>query len=191
MPLLDRILVVDLEATCWPHETPEDEQQETIEVGLCEVRLDSGTVALGDRISYLVAPQQSTVSEFCTSLTTLTQEDVEQGLPLDEVLSEIKETHLSSEVPWASWGAWDRYFLQGECDRKGIHFPFHHFHYNVKALFGLMTGKMDTNFNVKSATKELGMEFDGTLHRGHDDAYNIARILKKLVVGSRPNFTST
>jgi len=59
---LDQILVIDVEATCWETEPPEDQESEIIEIGICPL-----DVAAGDRLekqSILVKPEKSTVSAF-------------------------------------------------------------------------------------------------------------------------------
>jgi hypothetical protein len=80
--LLDHILVVDVESTCWDGQPPPDQISEIVEIGLCVV--DVATLARVERRSILVRPVRSTVSAFCTQLTTLTQADVDAGMPLAE-----------------------------------------------------------------------------------------------------------
>ena len=40
--LLDQILVIDLEATCWEGEPPEGQEHETIEMGICILDVATG-----------------------------------------------------------------------------------------------------------------------------------------------------
>ena len=73
---LDQILVIDVEATCWPGAPPDGQESEVIEIGICPL-----DVATGERLekrSILVKPECSRVSEFCTQLTSLTQKQVDQ-----------------------------------------------------------------------------------------------------------------
>ena len=79
---LDRILVVDVEATCWEGDPPPGQFSEIIEIGLCV--LDVTTLARVEQRDILVRPACSTVSSYCTQLTTLTQADVDGGMPLAE-----------------------------------------------------------------------------------------------------------
>ena len=79
---LDRILVVDVESTCWEGEPPAGQMSEIIEIGLCMV--DVAALERVERRSILVRPACSTVSAYCTQLTTLTQADVDGGIPLAE-----------------------------------------------------------------------------------------------------------
>lgn len=60
---LDKIIVVDVESTCWQDTPPDGQESEIIEIGVC---ID---VALGKRLekeSILVKPEKSRVTQFCT-----------------------------------------------------------------------------------------------------------------------------
>ena len=62
---LRRIVVIDVEATCW--ETREEQgsmPNEIIEIGACELVLKTGEIT--NRASIAVAPQFTKVSPFCT-----------------------------------------------------------------------------------------------------------------------------
>ena len=80
--MVDRrfILVVDVEATCRVGDLPSGLHGEIIEIGICVVDIDS--ISVVDKASILVKPVISQVNEFCTSLTSITQEMVEAGVPL-------------------------------------------------------------------------------------------------------------
>ena len=49
---LDRILVIDVEATCWEGDPPPDQEREIIEIGLCI--LDVATGARGEHMSIVL-----------------------------------------------------------------------------------------------------------------------------------------
>ena len=67
----DKIIVVDIEATCWDVEPPPDGQlNEIMEVGLCIFDVEANQIE-GKR-SILVKPLASEISPFCTKLTSLT-----------------------------------------------------------------------------------------------------------------------
>ncbi|WP_407562033.1 exonuclease domain-containing protein [Streptomyces sp. 184] len=75
--LLDRVLVVDVEATCWEGPPPAGMSPEIIEIGLCELDVPTGERI--SRRSVLVRPERSEVGDFCTRLTTLTPEQAAAG----------------------------------------------------------------------------------------------------------------
>ena len=203
---LSRILVVDLEATCWrtPEERPAGERHEIIEIGYAEMTRDPKTREWSTLpgASILVLPEQSTVSDFCTELTGHTQGDLlRRGFPYRMALAELRrrfpKLHL---VPWASWGDYDREMLRAAGEK--------HLHYlSVEARKEYLEAAARdpfpslpleaypfsrTHFNLKSlfalltgAKKELdlpaalqlvGLSFEGAPHRGDIDAYNTARL---------------
>jgi hypothetical protein len=70
--LLDKIIVIDLESTCWEGPPPEGQVSEIIEIGV--VTLDVASLERVEKQSILIKPVKSQISEFCTKLTTLTPE---------------------------------------------------------------------------------------------------------------------
>ena len=73
--LLDKIVVVDIEATCWEGKLPEGMISDIIEVGVCLLDVETGEIT--DNRGILVKPERSTISPFCTELTTITPELIE------------------------------------------------------------------------------------------------------------------
>ncbi len=59
---LDQILVVDVESTCWEGEPPPGQESEIVEIGICPI--DMASRNLLEKISILVRPQHSTISEY-------------------------------------------------------------------------------------------------------------------------------
>src|SRR4051794_24198511 len=99
--LLDEIVVLDVESTCWDGDPPAGQQSEIIEIGVCTVDVASGSRA--GRRSILVAPERSTVSGFCTGLTTLTQDQVNAGHSFADACRILKREYLTKDRLWASW----------------------------------------------------------------------------------------
>src|SRR5829696_543 len=129
---LDQILVIDIGSTCWDGAPPEGQANDIIEIGLCP--LDVATGERLEKVSMLVRPERSTVSRYCTDLTTLTQELVEQGIAFDEACSRLKSEYLSRDRLWASYGDYDRLQFERQCLAMGIPYPFGPGHLNVKTL---------------------------------------------------------
>jgi inhibitor of KinA sporulation pathway (predicted exonuclease) len=180
---LDQIVVVDVEATCWGGEPPPDQTSEIIEIGVCLLDVVSGERL--DRESILVRPEQSTVSAFCTQLTSLTQEQVEQGVSFEEACSVLCDRFKTKERAWACYGDYDRGMFERQCNRQGVKYPFSAGHINVKTLLAVTYGlKHETG--LSKALNLLGIPLEGTHHRGVDDAWNIAAILSRLIHSARP-----
>ena len=179
---LDQILVVDLEATCWPGEPPVGQESDIIEIGLCT--LDVATGERLERVSIVVRPERSVVSAYCTALTTLTQEEVEGGIPFGDACALLRTKYGSKERLWASFGDYDRRMFESECESHGVEYPFGRGHINVKSLFAVVEG-LDQELPLDEAMEWLGFPLEGHHHRGEDDAWNIARILGHLLLAAR------
>lgn len=180
--LLDRILVVDLEATCWDGPPPAGEMNEIIEIGLAT--LDLETLERGEKTSLIVRPERSRVSSFCTELTTLTQEQVDEGMSFAAACEELKTRFRSHQRTWASFGDYDRRQVERQCALFGVPYPFGATHLNVKNLLALGRG-LRREVGLDRAMKLVGLPLEGTHHRGHDDAWNIAAVLATLLRAQR------
>lgn len=175
MKTSDKILIVDLEATCWQGSIPEGQVNEIIEIGIC--LLDTVTGALSGNKGILVRPERSTISPFCKQLTTLTAELLDrEGVPFAEACRQLQETYNARQYTWASYGAYDLKMMSSQCDSRGVAFPFSEDHINVKKLFTEKKGlRKPTGMN--GALYLLDIPLEGTHHRGVDDARNIGKIL--------------
>lgn len=174
----DKILVIDLEATCWEETDPEKSDSEIIEIGLTV--LNAKTLEREQKRSIIVKPQNSTVSEFCTKLTTLAQQDVDKGISLSEACSILKKEFDSKGRLWASFGDYDRKQFERECSSKNIPYPFGNSHLNVKVFFALYAG-LNSQTSMDGVLRILNLPLEGTHHRGVDDSWNIALILSKIL----------
>lgn len=181
---LDQILVIDIEATCWERTIPVGQVNEIIDIGICPL-----DIALGERLekeSILVQPERSQVSEFCTQLTTLTQQQVEGGVTFKEACSILRKKYLSKERIWASYGDYDRKQFERQCQSSAITYPFSNRHINIKSLLAIIYA-LPSELGMVQALELLHLPLEGTHHRGDDDAWNIAGILSKLLLQVRIN----
>jgi len=182
---LDHIIVIDLEATCWDGAPPPGMESEIIEIGVCPLELSTGKRL--EKRSILVRPERSEVSAFCTQLTTLTPELVATGMPFADACRLLREEYNTRERLWASFGDYDRKQFQRQCDAAAAGYPFGPSHLNVKTLFALARG-LPHEVGLDAAVQMMGRKLEGTHHRGHDDAWNIAGVLAHLIeqVRGRP-----
>ena len=180
---LDKIVVVDIEATCWDGKNPEGMENDIIEVGIC--LLDVNTGELSDNRGILVKPERSVVSPFCTELTTITQEMVDsEGISFKEACAILKKEYLTQSRAWASFGAYDLKQFQRQCTAMNIGHPFGPSHINVKTLFALKK-QLGHEEGMAGALALLDIPLEGTHHRGIDDAKNIAKILRWILTVNR------
>lgn len=174
---LDKIIVVDLEATCWQprHSKPMGMKSEIIEIGVCALNLK--TMEPVNKVSYYIRPTISEVSEFCVELTGITTELLkEKGIPFRDAINKLKKDFGPSSRTWVSWGAYDRNELIKECERYRVDYPMGRNHINFKNLWAYQQG-LSRELGLGKALKHLGMDFEGRQHSGADDAWNIARLL--------------
>jgi inhibitor of KinA sporulation pathway (predicted exonuclease) len=179
---LDQIIVLDLEATCWEGEPPSGQEQEIIEIGVCTLNIATGRRA--DKDSILVRPERSTVSPFCTKLTTLTQAQVDQGVTFLEAIETLRREYRPAERTWASYGDYDRIQLQRQCEQRGVPYPFGRTHLNIKNLVAISLN-LPHEIGLERAVKLFNLPLEGTHHRGDDDAWNIAAVLAALFERTR------
>ena len=185
---LDAIIVVDIESTCWKKEPPPGEESEIIEVGVC--LLDVASATPKEKESILVKPQRSRVSKFCTELTTLTQEQVDKGVSFAQACGVLKSKYKSPQRVWASYGDYDRNMFEKQTLSRDIKYPFGPRHINVKTLFALAYN-LEKEVGMPAALEILKIPLEGTHHRGGDDAWNISKILGKLLLQTRGKISSS
>jgi inhibitor of KinA sporulation pathway (predicted exonuclease) len=174
----DQIIVIDIECTCWDGQPPPGQVNEIIEIGVCRLRPDTGD-RFGKR-SILVKPEHSTVSPFCTQLTSLTQEQVEGGISFGEACAYLEKEYKTRQRIWASYGDYDRQMFEQQCLGQGIPYPFGPTHLNIKTLFTLLRN-MRHDVGMAQAMALAEMPLEGRHHRGDDDAWNVAQLLALLL----------
>ncbi len=175
MKTTDNILIIDLEATCWNDRPPRGQESEIIEIGVCIMDTKTGKISQNEGI--LVKPQYSKVSPFCTELTSITQEMLDdEGILLEDALDILREDYDSEDLTWASYGNYDLSMLQNQARKFKVDYPLSYDHINVKTLFAQLH-PIRKSVGMDRALKELKFPLEGTHHRGVDDVKNIAKIL--------------
>jgi inhibitor of KinA sporulation pathway (predicted exonuclease) len=173
---LDRILIVDIEATCWAGANPVGMENDIIEIGICLLDVQTGEISNNKGI--LIKPERSIVSAFCTELTTITQDMLDrEGVSFKEGCAILRKEYLSQSRAWASFGAYDLKQFQKQCTATGVGYPFGPSHINVKTLFALKK-KLAHEQGMAGALAMVDIPLEGTHHRGIDDANNIAKVLR-------------
>ncbi|SEA45328.1 3'-5' exonuclease [Alkalimonas amylolytica] len=178
----NQLFIVDLEATCWDGDVPGLSRRQTvddmevIEFG-CVVATTDGSVL--DARSFMVCPlMRPVLSAFCTELTSIRQQDVDGAPIFSEVIVAIDAwLQPYSLNAWGSWGDYDRHQLLAEQQRYGQAPSFMALeHINLKKRWreGRASNRRSA---LPTALAHHGLQFDGSYHRGIDDARNIARLL--------------
>src|SRR5690606_24646372 len=115
---------------------PDGQTNEIIEIGVCLVDPHSAPIAITDKRSILVKPTESVISPFCTQLTTLTQEMVDEGgIDFEDACKILETEYDSRNRMWVAWGGWDKRFIMKQCKRRAVRYPFSKKHSNLKRVF--------------------------------------------------------
>jgi 3'-5' exoribonuclease 1 len=176
----NNLLIVDLEATCWEKNKRKTLEMETIEIGALKVNLND--INNVDEFDCFIRPVRNPIlSEFCTTLTSIKQENVDSAEIFPVVFPKFLEWVGDAEkISFCSWSKYDKWQFQQDCTYHKIKYPFTNNHFDIKALFTkTQNGK---RYGVGRALRLLGMKFEGTRHRGIDDTRNIWRIFKRMIL---------
>lgn len=184
----DRVVVLDLEATCWdedkyPDEPQGDQPKEIIEIGACMIdfKEKDSEKLVKQKTSYLVRPRKSRVSQFCTDLTSITPEMLKQkGIPLKDAVNKFRKEFGTGNKVFMTWGEYDKHMLRRECELVGAEYPFRYSHINLSPLFLFFEG-LNESVALEDAVKRRGIKFEGQQHRAHNDAYMTAKVFLTLI----------
>jgi len=180
---LDRIIVIDVESTCWEDKTVAIKNvSEIIQIGVAA--LDVNTLTVVQQSNFMVKSKYSKVSPFCTRLTGLTQEDVDKGADFAEVIEALSSDYEIKDRPWASYGDYDRNQFHRNCHNHEIEYPFGDRHINIKTLVAAAM-KWPSEEAMDVALKFIGLPLMGRHHDALDDATNAASILAFVLHGVR------
>lgn len=191
------LIVIDFEATCF--EKPFNRnKQEIIEFPAVLLNLESGLVEK-EFHRYLRPVEIPTLSDYCKNLTGITQETVDGGDLLPDVvedfrkwmkatikekllvLPKMKKSNLDGNCAFVTWGNWDFGIqLRNECQRKKIRKPsFFNQWIDLKEIY-IEKGTFKQQFTFGEALEQSGIEFVGRPHSGLDDARNTATLAWKM-----------
>ena len=180
---------VDLEASCDEIDESESprplavvpDQMETIEIGL--VVIDLETLEIVDEFQRFVRPKiNPTLTDFCKKLTSIQQANVDNAESYVDVSHELGAFIARyPDAAWASWGDYDARQLERDAGLaacpsllSGLQ------HFNVRKWH---KGQYDDQpKSLKQTVQSLGLVWQGTYHRGIDDARNVASIVKEILV---------
>ena len=172
-------IIYDLEATCWAGKIRELEQ-EIIEIGA--FMLNHFGEVTGTYNRFVRPFLHPYLSPFCTSLTSITQEDVNRAGKFPEIIEEFQDWAKIYEEEYllCSWGSFDRKMLVKDCKLYQLESEWAENHFNIKSQYQEMK-KLRRPCGLKSAVIKEGFEFTGIHHRGISDAENLAKIFGKYI----------
>jgi inhibitor of KinA sporulation pathway (predicted exonuclease) len=170
MSKYNRILFVDVELTCWEGAPPAGELPEVIAIGIVDLKTDD--LDIRREKLFLVRPQVSAISPFCSTFTGIMPNEAEGAPPLPEVVRTIRKTFGQSD--WCAWGR-DDALIRESCERAGAELPFlgcfHDLAAQVRGLLGLTY-----RLGLDEALERFDLDWEGTPHEALADARNLARL---------------
>ncbi|XP_076460168.1 ERI1 exoribonuclease 2-like [Babylonia areolata] len=194
------LIIIDFESTCW--EKDKTKTQEIIEFPA--VLLNTKTGEIESEFHYYVQPQEHpTLSAFCHQLTGITQEQVENGIPLFLCLRKFSHwlhklfqeknillagdrgvdcgdhtTNLAAIVTWSDWDL--GVCLHYELRRKQIaKAPCFNRWIDLRATYTKFYGRKPKGLN--GALQDVGIEFEGREHSGLHDSRNTAMLAWRMI----------
>lgn len=168
-------LVIDVEATCDDGGAVPKNEMEIIEMGA--VLVDAVTLAPVAEFQTFVRPGRHPVlTAFCTTLTTIRQQDVTSAPRFPEALDALRRFIDERDALFTSWGDYDRKQFESDAFHHRVPLPFRGRHFNLKQQFSDALGETK-KYGMSEAVERVGLALAGTHHRGIDDARNIARLL--------------
>lgn len=184
---VDFYLVLDFEATCM--EGRRMSPQEIIEWPVLKV--NSRTWETESTFHQYVKPQvHAELTSYCTNLTGITQDMVDNQPHIEEVLKKYdewmkKEGLLGGKTKFAyvTCGDWDlKTMLPNQCGHFKLPVPEHMKQWiNIKKEFVEFTGSVYPKGNdLVIMLDYFKLPLVGRYHSGIDDVANIARILKHM-----------
>lgn len=198
--LFDYLIVIDFESTCW-NDGKRHQTQEIIEFPA--VLLNTSTGEIESEFHAYVQPQEHPIlSEFCTELTGIKQDQVDEGVPLKICLSQfckwIQKIQQQKKISFAAgvsdrstsevklcafvtWSDWDLgVCLEYECKRKQLLKPvFLNSWIDLRATYKIFYRRKPKG--LRGALQEVGIEFLGREHSGLDDSRNTALLAWKMI----------
>lgn len=168
-------IIVDFEATCCDQNTFPRDEMEIIEIGA--VALDGNGPHIVDEFQSFIRPVRNPqLTTFCTLLTSITQEMVDTAETFPMVIKQFASWLNKFDNPlFCSWGNYDKKQLIQDCEFHNVTYPFSDDHLNIKALFA-QKQDLKRGVGLGRALRFAGFAFNGTAHRGIDDARNMARL---------------
>ena len=178
-------MFLDLEATCHEEQTEENKRNmEIIEIGAVIVNDAFEEIS---RFSSFARPVRNPIlSAFCTQLTGIKQQDVDEADLFPAVNKKFYDW-LTQELPdvWLSWGQYDFNQMNKDCKYHNVFYPLKYVtHLNAKTEY-----ERERQKSAKGLSTTMRIErvpFVGSHHRALDDALNLAKLMQHVYTTPRP-----
>lgn len=156
-----------------------------IQIGACIGDISSGKII--DKLSVFINPNEK-ISAYITDLTKITQEDVDNGVTLEEGYEILKSFHekYCSFVNCITWGGGDSQELLEQLKLENTNFSgwcFGRRWIDVKTLFisWRFANKQPIQGGLARSMTKVGLNFIGQKHNATDDSVNAFRMYCKML----------
>ncbi len=172
-------IIFDLEATCWPETI--GTTREIIEIGA--VKINDKQQIISEFDSFVKPDLHPILSDFCKDLTSINQHEIDNAEYFPHVIAQFRKwINLEhGDYLLCSWGFYDRKQIIEDCNLHNLEFEWVKKHISLKHQHAKLTNQ-NRPLGLGTALKIENMQFEGTAHRGIDDARNISRIFLKYFV---------
>ncbi|XP_059179622.1 ERI1 exoribonuclease 2-like isoform X2 [Physella acuta] len=191
------LIVIDFESTCW--ENDKYSPQEIIEFPAVLMNTTNGQIE-SEFHYYLQPSEKPFLSEFCQKLTGITQDQVDNGIPLSLCLrkfstwlkklkdekgivcaddrEKVGDEKVAAFVTWSDWDL--AVCLHYETKRKQITKTAGLDRWiDLRATYRKFYSRKPDGLN--GALQDLGIVFSGREHSGLDDARNTAKLAWRMI----------
>lgn len=172
-----QFIIYDLEATCW--RSPKPRQVEIIEIGA--VKVNENLEVIDEYCAFIRPLLHPRIDKFCTKLTSITQDDVEDAPHFNIVIKEFEEWMGVGDTRTAlfSWGEFDRRQFLKDANLHELELEWIRYWACLQKHYSKFKGA-DHQIGLKNALKLEGLEFDGVQHRAIEDARNMANLFQRV-----------
>lgn len=175
------LLVIDFEfSTKMFYGSPRAWFPEIIEVGAVLVNADGSPT--DEHYSAITKPKfWPKLNDECYGITGISQNDVENGIPLEEALNKLQSMAPAKDTWLIAWGDSDRKVLGKVCEKYGISYPFVYENYIDFGFAYQNFNKLQRMASLKSAIEATKVQMVGFQHSALDDAINTVLVMQKLI----------
>lgn len=183
----DKILVVDVETTCWDSDIPENQLSEIIQIGFTEILVRN--LSIGEKYEWFIKPKFSTISDYCTKLTGIKIEDLKGKSIFPHICDSMRKIG-SKKYTWASYGNGDFLQFKKDCEKwenklsKKVIFPFSENYIDIGNLMMFIAGT-NSKIGLTKALEYFDEKFEGQQHSALWDSYNTAKLLIAILKKNR------
>ena len=163
------------------------DEQEIIEFPW--VVLDVASLSTCECRQLYIKPENTPITSFCTELTGITEEMLQNGVSFAEAVREftdfVETRYEAGSFVLCAHGKWDLSQLRYEAFQKGVELrPWMHKYIDLRSVFRYWAKVKKKNLrgtSLQNMCDALGITLTGRLHSGIDDATTIANCLAEVI----------